>query len=94
MTIRIKERMQEKGITSVVLSEKIGVSKVSISYIINGKQKPSFDTLEKIAEALEVPMWQLFVDPDKIGDNKHNLGSRFVCPNCGARLTVSKEEEK
>ena len=94
MTIRIKERMQEKGITSVVLSGKIGVSKVSISYIINGKQKPSFDTLEKIADALDVPMWQLFVDPDKIGDNKHNLGSGFVCPNCGARLTVSKEEEK
>lgn len=86
--------MQEKGITSVVLSEKIGVSKVSISYIINGKQKPSFDTLEKIAEALDVPMWQLFVDPDKIGNNTHNLGNGFVCPNCGAKLTVSKEEEK
>lgn len=85
--------MQEKGITSVVLSEKIGVSKVSISYIINGKQKPSFDTLEKIAEALDVPMWQLFVDPDKIGNNTHNLENGFVCPNCGARLTVSKEEE-
>ena len=90
--MRVKEVAKKKGISISSLAEKMGVKQESLSRAINGN--PTVETLNKIAEALEVPMWQLFVDPDKIGDNKHNLGSGFVCPNCGARLTVSKEEEK
>lgn len=90
MGLRIKEIMQEKSISSVILSERIGVSKVSISYIINGKQKPSYDTLEKIATALEVPMWQLFASPEEVA--KESGGK--VCPYCGGLIDVSVELKK
>ena len=66
MALRIKDLMDEKGIKSVQLSEMVGISKVSISNLLNGKLKPSFDTLEKISIALEVPMWQLFASPDEV----------------------------
>lgn len=94
MNYRIKEICDLKGIKVKSIIDKVGISLPALYNIVNGKMSPKMETLEKIAEALEVPMWQLFVDPDKIGDNKHNLGSGFVCPNCGARLIVSKEEEK
>lgn len=90
MTLRIKEILQEKGVTSVMLSEKINVSKVSISYILNGKQKPSYDTLEKIAEALNVPMWQLFTSPEEV---KEQSGVH-VCPHCGGLLDVNVSIDK
>ena len=51
--LRIKELCKEKGITLNQLAEKIGISQPSISGIATGKQKPAFDTLEKMARSEE-----------------------------------------
>lgn len=82
ISARIKEIMQEKGVSSVLLAEKIGVSKVTVSNLINNKTMPSLKTMEDIANALEVPMWQLFASPEEVG------GNTFTCPKCGARLKL------
>ena len=66
MQVRIKDIMVEKGISSVSLAESIGVSKVTVSNLINNKTMPSVDTLEKIATTLDVPIWQLFVSPEEV----------------------------
>lgn len=66
MQVRIKEIMVEKGVSSVSLADIIGVSKVTISNLINNKTMPSVETLEKIASALNVPMWQLFASPVEV----------------------------
>lgn len=58
--LRIKEICKEKGLTLNALAEKIGISQPSISGIATGKQKPSFDTLDKLAEALGVEVSELF----------------------------------
>jgi transcriptional regulator with XRE-family HTH domain len=84
MVVRIKDIMTEKGITSVSLSEKVGVSKVTISNLINNKTMPSLDTLEKIAEALEVPMWQLFASTDEVRPKETSI----ICPNCGKEIKI------
>lgn len=71
MQVRIKEIMVEKGMSSVSLADIIGVSKVTVSNLINNKTMPSVETLEKIATALDVPMWQLFASPEEVtGDNE------------------------
>lgn len=85
MKTRIKEIMQEKGISSVILAEKIDVSKVTVSNLINGKTMPSLKTMEDIAIALDVPMWQLFASPEEIS------GNIFTCPKCGARLKLVED---
>lgn len=85
MKARIKEIMQEKGVSSVVLAEKIGVSKVTVSNLINNKTMPSLKTMEDIANALDVPMWQLFASPEEVG------GNTFTCPKCGARLKLVED---
>lgn len=58
--------MIEKGVSSVSLADMIGVSKVTVSNLINNKTMPSVETLDKIATALDVPIWQLFVSPEEI----------------------------
>lgn len=79
LTLRIKEICKEKGITLNVLAEKIGVSQPSISGIATGRQKPSLDTIEKLAEALEVPVSELFDAP------KEGI---IHCPKCGTEIKL------
>lgn len=87
MKVRIKEIMQQKGITSVALSEMMGISKATVSNLINNKTMPSIDTLGKIAEALDVPNWQLFASEEEVfGDSKNSI----TCPKCGARFKLEE----
>lgn len=68
MNHRIKDLIRAKGYTQQELADKLGMSRVGLSQLINGK--PSYPTLEKIATALNVPMWQLFASPDEVkGEN-------------------------
>ena len=82
LTLRIKEICKEKGITLNVLAEKIGISQPSISGIATGRQKPSLDTIEKLAEALEVPVSELFDAP------KEGI---IHCPKCGTEIKLNPE---
>lgn len=66
MEHRIKEILSQKGLTAKELSAIIDISVVSMSNILNGKQEASANTLNKIAGALNVPFWQLFVSPDEV----------------------------
>lgn len=58
--LRLKEILREKGLTGKELSEKVGVSKTSISQIITENQQPRFDLLLQIANALGVDVRDLF----------------------------------
>lgn len=51
-------------ITQEQLADKVGVTIESISNIERGIHGPSFDTLEKIADALHVSVMHLFVFDD------------------------------
>nr|WP_264760747.1 helix-turn-helix transcriptional regulator [Aneurinibacillus migulanus] len=52
---RIKELREQKGLTTVELSQKSGVSQSTISQIENSKRGASTKTIQKLAKALEVP---------------------------------------
>lgn len=84
--LRIKEVCKEKGVKVMDLSTMIGVSQTNTSNIINGKVNPSLETLEKIATALNVPMWQLFASPEEI--QPQSDGASITCPNCGKEFEV------
>lgn len=57
---RVQQLRQAKKITQEELAEKVGVSIESISNIERGIHGPSFDNLEKITIALQVPAKALF----------------------------------
>lgn len=58
--LRLKEVLKEKNVTGKELSEKVGVSKTSISQIITENQQPRFELLIKIADVLAVDVRDLF----------------------------------
>lgn len=59
---RIKEALQEKGLTQVWLAEQLEKSfKMVNAYACNRKQ-PSLETLNRIAEILQVSVKDLIVD--------------------------------
>ena len=80
--LRIKEICSAKGITLNALADKVSISQPSISLIVNGKQKPSFDTLEKIADALGVGVADLFAPA---------TDAKIICPHCGKQITIKAE---
>lgn len=58
MSLRIKEICKEKNLTLGDLADKMEIKRESLSRAINGK--PNLETLEKIATALDVQVWELF----------------------------------
>lgn len=54
-----------------------------LSNIINDKNNPNLSTLEKIAEALDVPVSSLFTD--YLSPNQ----SLIICPYCGGRVEIA-----
>ena len=76
MELRIRQILKEKGITAAQLAERLGITHGAMSLTINGN--PTLSTLEKIADALEVPFTDLFVDK-RINAN---------CPHCGKPISI------
>jgi transcriptional regulator with XRE-family HTH domain len=62
MDIRLKEILEEKGISLTTLAEKTGIEKGNLSSIANNKKNPTIETLQKISNSLDIPIWQLFVN--------------------------------
>ena len=61
---RLKEARKAKGLTQKELSNKSGVSIASIQLYEYGRIQPTFEPLQKIAKALEVPISRLIDAPD------------------------------
>ena len=87
MKVRLKEVLSEKGVTSAELAGRVGVSKATVSNLINNKTMPSLDTLEKIADALGVEMWELFTERPTSNEPNSNT---LVCPKCGAEFILKE----
>ena len=76
---RIKDLLKEKGVTINELADKMGISRVTLSTQINGTA--NIASYEKIATALNVPMWQLFASSEEVHPKSDSLS--LTCPHCG-----------
>ena len=59
MDLRIKEIIKNKGLTMQEFADKLGIARVNLTKTINGN--PTVETLQKIADALNVDFIELFV---------------------------------
>lgn len=87
MIYRIKEICEEKGLKVNSIAEKVSISLPALYNIVNGKMAPKIETLEKIAEALEVPMWQLFASSAEVREEDSNT---ITCPKCGSKFKLEE----
>lgn len=84
---RVKEILKAKGVTQQGLADMLGVTKISVAKTLTGN--PTQQTLEKIATALDVPMWQLFASPGEVA-KEITGGDR--CPHCGQPIKIRIEK--
>lgn len=81
---QIKAVALKNGYTLIALSEKMGITRQALNAAM---KSPSYPTLTKIAEALEIPIWQLFASREEVlNENKNETAG--VCPHCGKPITI------
>ena len=87
--MRIKELLKEKGCTQQILANRMNISLSAVKQMVSAESLTT-STLEKIATALDVPMWQLFASPAEVA--KETKGE--TCPYCGQPIAIRTTIEK
>jgi len=62
---RLKMLREEKKFSQGEIEKRTGLLRCYISRVENGHTIPAFETIEKFARALEVPLYQLFYDGEE-----------------------------
>lgn len=62
---RLRSIREEKKLSQGDIEKRTGLLRCYISRVENGHTVPSVETLEKMARALEVPLYQLFYDGEQ-----------------------------
>ena len=83
---RIECLIKEKGYNMTSFAEKMNVTRQNLYAIL---KSPSYPSLEKIAEALNVEMWELFASKNDIIEKNENS---IICPHCGGKIKIEKME--
>jgi transcriptional regulator with XRE-family HTH domain len=62
---RLRALRESKNLSQGDIEKRTGLLRCYISRVENGHTVPAVETLEKMARALEVPLYQLFYDGDE-----------------------------
>jgi transcriptional regulator with XRE-family HTH domain len=62
---RLRALREEKKFSQGDIEKRTGLLRCYISRVENGHTVPAIETLEKMARALEIPMYQLFYDGEE-----------------------------
>jgi transcriptional regulator with XRE-family HTH domain len=62
---RLRTLREEKKLSQGDIEKRTGLLRCYISRVENGHTVPALETLEKLARALEVPLYQLFYDGEE-----------------------------
>lgn len=84
--MRIKEVLKEKRVTQKELAERMGISLSAVKQMV-GASSLTTDTLRKMAEALEVEIWEFFTTSQHIASSTPNSTTE-PCPHCGKPITI------
>ena len=62
---RLRELREKKNLSQGAIEKRTGLLRCYISRVENGHTVPAIETLEKMARAFEVPVYQLFYDGEE-----------------------------
>ena len=62
---RLRELRKQKQLSQGDIEKRTGLLRCYISRVENGHTVPAIETLEKLARAMEVPLYQLFYDGEE-----------------------------
>ena len=73
---RLKQLREAKNLSQGEIETKTGLLRCYISRVDNGHTAPSLETLEKMARALQLPLYQIFYDGDEQPVAPHQVAPR------------------
>ncbi|MGB9010626.1 MAG: helix-turn-helix transcriptional regulator [Candidatus Acidiferrales bacterium] len=79
---RLKAIREQKNMSQGDIEKRTGLLRCYISRVENGHTVPAIETLEKMARAMEVPMYVLFYDGEK--PPKPNIPESHVATGWGS----------
>jgi len=100
---RLRTIRESKNLSQGDIEQRTGMLRCYTSRVENGHTVPSLDTLAKYAQALEIPMYQLFYDgeaePKKIkglnlGGDAMSLRQQREIESIGRKFAKLKERDK
>lgn len=86
--MRIKDVLKEKGLKQQDLAEKMGISLSAVKQML-GADSLTTSTLERIAAAVNVPVWQFFISTGDLAKDLAHQGNVLSCPHCGKPLKIT-----
>jgi transcriptional regulator with XRE-family HTH domain len=98
--LKLKELREYLKLTQVDFAKEIGISRATLSQIEIEKQKPTLDTIKKIAINYNIPYRYFFVDDSLIGGINHLQEEEKenkppgLCPKCFDLNNTLKATEK
>jgi transcriptional regulator with XRE-family HTH domain len=100
-SFRIKEILDERRLSQAQLAEGLGVSASAVKQFLDAESL-STTTLQKIAQYLDVPLWQLLISPHEIIEEaKEALSLQddsrstiIVCPYCKKEIEINLHVSK
>jgi transcriptional regulator with XRE-family HTH domain len=78
---KVKMLREQKNLSQGAIEKRTGLLRCYLSRVENGHTVPSVDTLEKLARALEVPMYRLFTEEEHV--KKPNILAELVSRRAG-----------
>ena len=100
---RLRAIRESKNLSQGDIEKRTGMLRCYTSRVENGHTVPSIETLAKYAQALDIPLYQIFYDgeaaPTKIkglelGEKKMSLTERREVESLGRHFVKLKERDK
>jgi len=100
---RLRTIRESKNLSQGDIEQRTGMLRCYTSRVENGHTVPSIETLAKFAQALDVPLYQIFYDGDaepkkikglNLDGKKMSLGERREIEALGRKFTKLKERDK
>jgi transcriptional regulator with XRE-family HTH domain len=85
---KLKALREQKNLSQGDMEKRTGLLRCYISRVENNHTVPSVDTMEKMARALEVPMYRLFTD------EAHAKKPNLPAESTRSRMVNSKQERE
>lgn len=86
---RLRKLREDKSLSQGDIEKRTGLLRCYISRVENGHTVPSLETLERLASALEVPLYQLFYE----GENPPPLPN-MLNRQSAEEMVLDEEQEK
>ena len=84
---RLRAERKSRNLSQADLERRTGLARCRLSWLENGRAVPTIETLEKISDALEIPLYRLLYDGNE-SVQVANASSKIAANGNKAHVTI------